>query len=148
MCQYFITLLKRLVNNVYRPCNSKIIQSHHHSFHLSTVVSITGTILPFIWWSVTEQLAFSGRSVGKKPTCNAGNLGLISGSGRFPWRRKWQSTPVFLPGKSHGQRSLASYTPWGHKKSWTRICNWTTKQNKHSLTQDLVQKALKAALEN
>ena len=32
------------------------------------------------------------------------------------WRRKWQSTPVFLPGKSHGQRSLAGYSPWGRKE--------------------------------
>ena len=30
------------------------------------------------------------------------------------WRRKWQPTPVFLPGESHGQRSLVSYSPWGH----------------------------------
>ena len=36
------------------------------------------------------------------------------------WRRKWQPTPVFLPGESHGQRSLAGYSPWGHK-SWTRL---------------------------
>ena len=35
-----------------------------------------------------------------------------------PWRRKWQATPIFLPGKSHGQRSLAGYSPWG-AKSWT-----------------------------
>ena len=33
------------------------------------------------------------------------------------WRRKWQPTPVFLPGESHGQRSLAGYSPWGHKES-------------------------------
>ena len=38
---------------------------------------------------------------------------------RIPWRRKWQPTPVFLPGKSHGQRSLVSYNPWGHKESDT-----------------------------
>ena len=31
------------------------------------------------------------------------------------WSRKWQPTPVFLPGKFHGQRSLASYSPWGHR---------------------------------
>jgi len=30
--------------------------------------------------------------------------------------REWQTTPVFLPGKSHGQRSLAGYSPWGHKE--------------------------------
>ena len=35
----------------------------------------------------------------------------------LPWRRKWQPTPVFLPGKFHGQRSLAGYSPWGRKES-------------------------------
>ena len=35
------------------------------------------------------------------------------------WRRKWQSTPVLLPGKSHGQRSLVGYSPWGRKESDT-----------------------------
>ena len=34
-----------------------------------------------------------------------------------PWRRKWQSTPVLLPGKSHGQRSLVGYSLWGLKES-------------------------------
>ena len=33
------------------------------------------------------------------------------------WRRKWQSTPAFLPGKLHGQRRLAGYSSWGHKES-------------------------------
>ena len=33
------------------------------------------------------------------------------------WRRKWKPNPVFLPGKSHGQGSLAVYSPWGHKES-------------------------------
>ena len=36
--------------------------------------------------------------------------------GKIPWRRSWQPTPVFLPGESHGQRSLAGYSPWGHKE--------------------------------
>ena len=36
--------------------------------------------------------------------------------GKIPWRRKWQSTPVFLSGKFHGQRSLAGCSPWGHKE--------------------------------
>ena len=35
------------------------------------------------------------------------------------WRRKWQATPVFLPGKSHEQRSLAGYSPWSYKESDT-----------------------------
>jgi len=37
--------------------------------------------------------------------------------GKIPWRRKWQPTPVLLPGKSHGQRSLIGYSPWGRKES-------------------------------
>ena len=36
--------------------------------------------------------------------------------GRMPWRRKWQSAVVFLPGKSHWQRSLVGYSPWGYKR--------------------------------
>ena len=36
---------------------------------------------------------------------------------KIPWRRKWQSTPVLLPGKFHGQRSLVGYSPWGCKES-------------------------------
>ena len=47
---------------------------------------------------------------------------------KIPWRRKWQSTPVFLPGKFHGQRSLAGYSLWGCKESdatehtsWSRM---------------------------
>ena len=36
---------------------------------------------------------------------------------KLPWRRKWQPTPVFLPGESHGQRSLVGYSPWGCTES-------------------------------
>ena len=39
--------------------------------------------------------------------------------GKIPWRRAWQPTPVFLPGESHGQRSLAGYSPRGRKESDT-----------------------------
>ena len=35
---------------------------------------------------------------------------------KIPWRRKWQSIPVLLPGKPHGQRSLVGYSPWGRKE--------------------------------
>ena len=37
------------------------------------------------------------------------------GGGNIHWRRKYQSTPVFLPGEFHGQRSLKGYSPWGHR---------------------------------
>ena len=47
--------------------------------------------------------------------------------GKIPWRRKWHLTPVFLPGESHGQRSLAAYSPWGHKVS---DMTWLSRLNK------------------
>ena len=42
------------------------------------------------------------------------------------WRRKWQPSPVFLFGESHGQRSLEGYSPWGHKESVTKWLDWVT----------------------
>ena len=51
------------------------------------------------------------------------NLPAMQGTGLDPWvgkilwKGEWQPTPVFLPGESHGQRSLAGYRPWGHKES-------------------------------
>jgi len=35
---------------------------------------------------------------------------------KIPWRREWLPTPIFLPGKSHEQRNLVGYSPWGHKE--------------------------------
>ena len=67
-----------------------------------------------------EGLGFSHGSAVKILPANAGDtghMGSILGSGRAPWRRKWKPTPVFLPGKFHGQRSLEGYSPWGHKES-------------------------------
>jgi len=53
---------------------------------------------------------FPGGSDGKASAYNAGDNSWV---GKIPWRRKWQPTPVFLPGKSHGWRSLVGYSPWG-----------------------------------
>ena len=55
----------------------------------------------------------------KNLSANAGDIrdsGLIPGWGRFPWRRAWIPTPVFLPGESRGQRSMEGYSPLGHKE--------------------------------
>ena len=63
--------------------------------------------------------------MAKNPPSNAGDardargVGSIPGLGRFPWRKKWHPTLVFSPGKFHGQRSLAGYSPWGCKQLGT-----------------------------
>ena len=48
-----------------------------------------------------------------------GRPGFYPWVGKIPWRRKWQSTPVLLPGESHGGRSLVGYSPWGREESDT-----------------------------
>ena len=59
-------------------------------------------------------MGFSGGSVVKNPPANR-RRGFDPWVGKIPWRRKGQRTPVFLPGKFHGQRSLAGYSPWDHR---------------------------------
>ena len=57
-----------------------------------------------------------GSSDGKESACNAADPGSIPGLGRSPGEEKWLSTPLFLPGESHGQKSLVGYSPWGRKE--------------------------------
>ena len=89
-------------------CISLIIISVEHLFNCLLSICIC-------------SLDFPGGSVIKNPPANAGDIGSIHGSiswdtGKILWRRKWQPTPVFLPGKSHGPRSLAGYRSWGCKR--------------------------------
>ena len=61
---------------------------------------------------------FPGKASGKEPAYQCRTykrLGLSPWVGKIPWRRAWQPTPLFLPGESHGQRSLIGYCPWGHR---------------------------------
>ena len=53
---------------------------------------------------------------GKESACQCRTHSFYPSIGNIPWKRKWQPTPVFLPGKSHGQRSLAGCSPWGSQR--------------------------------
>jgi len=59
----------------------------------------------------TNFFIFTSGSDVKESACNVGDLGSVPESGRFPWRREWPPTPVFLPEEFHGQRSLEGYSP-------------------------------------
>ena len=64
---------------------------------------------------------FLGGTSGKEFACQCRrhkSHGFAPCVKKIPWRRKWQLTPGSLPGESHGQRSLAGYSPWGHKESY------------------------------
>ena len=55
---------------------------------------------------------------------------------KIPWRRKWQCTPVLLPGKSHGQRSLVDCSPWG-REGRTRLSDFTFTFHFHALEKEM-----------
>ena len=68
-------------------------------------------------------MGLPGDTSGKEPTCQCRRYRRCEFDlwvGKILWRRKWQPTPIFLPGESHGQRSLLGYSPWG-PKSRTRL---------------------------
>ena len=78
---------------------------------LTQSVGIFCFIIGFPGGSDGKESAYQGRRCKRR--------GFDSWVRKIPWRRKWQSTPVFLPGRSHGQRSLVGYSPRGHKESNT-----------------------------
>ena len=80
---------------------------------------LTPLCLRLHWWLSGEESACHNRRRGLDPWV-----------GKIPWRRKWQPTPVFLPGESHGQRSLAGYSPQGCK----RVGYVVTKQQQQHLS--------------
>ena len=65
-------------------------------------------------------MGFLGGTSGKEPTCPCRRYNrhaIDPWVGKIPWRSAWQPTPVFMPGESHGQRSMVGSSPWGSKES-------------------------------
>ena len=90
--------------------------------HLRDKLSVLMTLNSVFWVSPVALV------VKNLPT-NSGDIrdvGSIPELGRSPWRRAWQFTPVFLPRKFHGQRSLVDYSVWGHTESDTAEVTWHT----------------------
>ena len=77
-------------------------------WHLTVVLTCIPRWLQSVPWRLS----------GKESACNAGDAKTRAWSlnQKIPWRREWPSAPVFLPGESHGQRSLVGYSPWGCKR--------------------------------
>ena len=98
-----------LIKNYLRQTQAKVFEDH-----CRRPCGVPGGLR---WWRICLQ-------------CR--RLGLDPWVGKIPWRRKWQSSAVFLSGKSHGQRSLVGYSPWGHKESDTT--EWLTHTHTHAHT--------------
>ena len=73
-----------------------------------------------------SNLGLPGWLSGEEPACQCSRCGRPEFDPwvwKIFWKRKWQPTPVFLPGKSHRQRTLVGYSPWGYKESDTTMTN-------------------------
>ena len=85
-----------------------------------SVLKLAELFRTFFFLVAPDNLGTPCSSDDKESACNAGDLGSIPGFNvwvrKIPWRREWQPIPVFLPGKCHGQMSLAGYSPWGRKE--------------------------------
>ena len=79
-----------------------------HTLHKPSLQTDLAASLGFPWWLWWYRIYLQCRRPGLNPWVR-----------KTPWRRKWQLTPVSLPGKSYGERSLADYSPWSRKESDT-----------------------------
>ena len=96
--------------NVWDICSFLLLQTIHNEH---TCIELCTRV---------RALGLPGGASGKEPTrqCRRHKRpGFDTWVGKIPWRRAWQPTPVFLPGESYGQRSLAGYSPWGCRESDT-----------------------------
>ena len=87
--------------------SNQFVHSMHVCVYLYIYVYVCVCICMygFPWWLSGKEFTYQCRRHAFNPWVR-----------KIPWRRKWQPTPVFLPGKSHGQRSLAGCSPWDHER--------------------------------
>ena len=108
MCTFLLT---QNINNYAR-----FLLKHWRSMGGFTVVCLLHVIKNSVRKSLIVISLYPGCHSGKESICQCVRHGFDPWIGKIPWKRKWQHTPVFLPGESHGQRS---YSPWGLKESHT-----------------------------
>ena len=104
------------------PCPSPTPGVYSNSCPLSQIYGFIS-----LWIYAPVRASLVAQTVKHLPTW--GRPGFDPWVGKIPWRRKWQPTPVFLPGKSHGWRILIGYSPWGLKEStWLNDFTFTFKK--------------------
>ena len=123
LCAFFLKIMSEPTGRMTRLLTCQIehtpqnVQGYHSAPRGGK--KTPGGRVSFLFMPVPCRLGFSGGSGVKESACQCRSrrrLGFDPWVGEIPWRRKWQPTPVFLPGKSHGQRSLVGYNPWGHRR--------------------------------
>ena len=107
-------------NFPFRSHTTLILPSYNLGRFLSQKLQFLQSLWGFPW-------GLSGRGLSGRVHLQCRRPGFDPWVGKVPWRGEWQPTPVFLPGKLHGQRSLAGHSPWGRKESrhdWATTHAW------------------------
>ena len=104
-------------------CNSWGRKESDMTERLNWTELMRGRSKKYVWSRVMRVKGFPGDSVVRNPPAIALDTGSISGWGRSPEGKQWQPTPVFLPGKSHGERSLVGCCTWGSEQGWIWLNN-------------------------
>ena len=115
------------------PCNLRTFFSSpketHNPQHILLLLFFQPLVITYLHLSlnlafnldeIIQYVSFPGGASGKEPACQCRRCKRCRfdpWAGKILWRRTWQPTPVFLPGESYGQRSLAGYSPRGHTES-------------------------------
>ena len=100
--------------NTFKKCSTQMAQWESWEMHSILGCETLGCLLVckqsrgLPWWLSGKELACWCRRLRR--------CGLDPWSGKIPWSKKWQPTPIFLPGKFHGQRSLEGHSTWGPKE--------------------------------
>ena len=89
--------------------------------HFLTFMVGLGTVMVLVGVSFSMLICYKWELLrwhsGRESACQCRRCRFNPWVSKLPWRRQWQPIPIFLPEKSHGQRSLVGYSPWGHKES-------------------------------
>ena len=126
-CTLKTTVLDSLVRDL-RPAHRREGEEVIRSAAVGGGLTIPGTQEPSVpharrsaarWVLVQTEEGLPWWLSSKEPAQQCRRRRFDSWVGKRPWRRKWQPTPVFLPGKSHGQRNLVGYSLWGRTESDT-----------------------------
>ena len=120
--------------NPFRTRLDSFFLIHLSSHHQMAIVYICMCF--HIFWRTSQKYSFLTCGLpwwlsSKEFACKCRRCMFDSWVVKFLWRSKWQPTPVFLLGKSQGQRTLAGYSPWGHKRVGHELATKTiTNSNK------------------
>ena len=110
-----LLLLAQDFNFNYSFCSLWCFLLCHSLFQQNSALPTPCLFFPF-WVGLFPIGGFPGGAIGKEPACQCRRYtacGFNPWVRKIPWRRTWQPIPVFLPGESHGQRSLEGYSPLG-----------------------------------